>query len=130
MELYERNYGALLGLGEAAWYAHSWGLENIDTRNIYLATKLRDALRTVKGITIQDRGKKLGGIVTFTFDGKDHRKLLLDLRAKKIQTSVSFGGGARRDLGERGIESVMRASVHYYNTEEEIELLKQTLLQY
>lgn len=121
LELYERNYAACLGLGAAAEYAHAWGIKNIEARNVFLATTLRDKLARVKGVTVRDQGIRKGGIVTFTMDGKDHVKVHAQLREESIHTSVSDGRAARLDLALRGIDSVLRASVHYYNTEEEIE---------
>ena len=40
---------------------------------------------------------------------------------KKINVSVSSGSGSRLSFMERGIEAVVRASIHYYNSEEELE---------
>ncbi|NOT76204.1 MAG: aminotransferase class V-fold PLP-dependent enzyme [Cyclobacteriaceae bacterium] len=127
MELYEKNFADVLGLGEAASYANSWGMENVEARNIYLGKTLRDQLAGIKNVKVRDKGLRLGGIVTFTMDGKDHGKVHQELRAQNIHLSISLGAGARLDLGQRGIESVLRASVHYYNTEEEIKILTTVL---
>ena len=42
------------------------------------------------------------------------------LRAMQINVSVSALPSARLDLGERGLQSLLRASVHYFNTENEV----------
>ena len=44
-----------------------------------------------------------------------------ELARRKINVSVSSGSGSRLSFMERGIESVVRASMHYYNSEEELE---------
>ena len=120
MELYERNYAALLGLGEAAAYAVAWGTKNIEVQNIALGKLLRERLSHINGVQLHDRGQQLGSIVTFEVKGKDHEKIMHDLRRKKIHLSMATGVGARLDLGVRGIQSVLRASLHYYNTDDEI----------
>lgn len=48
------------------------------------------------------------------------RKALLK---KKINVSVSAIGSTRLDFVKRGLTHVVRASVHYYNNEEEIDTL-------
>ncbi|MEU3526373.1 hypothetical protein AB0E62_21325 [Streptomyces sp. NPDC038707] len=48
-----------------------------------------------------------------------HRRLAVS----GINTSVSAATSARYDLGARDLPAVVRASVHYYNTEEDIEAL-------
>jgi selenocysteine lyase/cysteine desulfurase len=37
-----------------------------------------------------------------------------------VNVSVSRASSARFDLPERGLPEVVRASVHYYNTDEEL----------
>jgi len=113
LELFEKNYAALLGLGTAAEYAATWGMKNIEERNCFLANKLREALVAVKGVKVRDPGVRRGGIVTFTMAGKDHAAVIQDLRKKKMHVSLSSGVSARLDLGMRGIESVLRASIQY-----------------
>ncbi|MFC7640531.1 hypothetical protein ACFQX6_05535 [Streptosporangium lutulentum] len=44
-----------------------------------------------------------------------------------INTGVSAITSARYDLGARNLPAVVRASVHYYNTDEEIDTLCATL---
>ena len=44
-----------------------------------------------------------------------------ELARRKINVSVSSGSGSRLSFMERGIEAVVRASIHYYNSEEELE---------
>ena len=44
-------------------------------------------------------------------------------RADGINVSVSRRPSTRLDFEERGLEEVVRASVHYYNTEKELQML-------
>jgi selenocysteine lyase/cysteine desulfurase len=40
---------------------------------------------------------------------------------QKMNVSISSAASTRLDMDQRGLSRVIRASVHYYNTEEEIE---------
>jgi selenocysteine lyase/cysteine desulfurase len=71
-------------------------------------------------LTLHDRGVERCGIVTFTIDGVDEFELAASLRAQHINISVSTIDFARYDFEARGLTAVARASVHYYNTEEEL----------
>ncbi len=120
-ETWERNYSNMIGLKTAIEYANSWGMENIWQRIVALSTSLRAKLSSIPKVTVRDLGKQKCGIVTFTIEGKEAGAISQELRQKKINTSVSLAEYARLDLEERGLNSLVRASVHFYNTEEEID---------
>jgi selenocysteine lyase/cysteine desulfurase len=81
---------------------------------------LRDALGDLPGVEVRDRGSVLGAIVTFTVDGSNPPSVRDALQRSGINVWVSEAGSARLDFDRRGLASVVRASVHYYNTEEEL----------
>ena len=54
------------GLGVAVQYANQLGMEWIWGRVRQLAAELRSKLNRVPGVTVQDRGRVLCGIVSFT----------------------------------------------------------------
>ena len=110
-----------LGMGAAVDHALGWGLDAIEERILGLSTLLRKRLNELPGLQVRDQGTRPSGINTFTIEGKDLNALLLKLRAEGINTSVTNFDWAWLDLQARGIESIMRASLHYYNTEEEVE---------
>ncbi|MFF7094407.1 aminotransferase class V-fold PLP-dependent enzyme [Streptomyces rubradiris] len=122
-EAWETNHAAKIGLGVAVDYALGWGLEAIEERVTALAARLRHRLARIPGVGVQDRGRRLCGIVTFTVDGVPAAEVRQQLGAAGINTSVSAIASARYDLGARGLPAVVRASVHYYNTDEDIERL-------
>jgi cysteine desulfurase/selenocysteine lyase len=49
------------------------------------------------------------------------------LAAKRINVSVSRVGSSRLDFEKRGLQEVVRASVHYYNLEKEVQALLDAL---
>jgi selenocysteine lyase/cysteine desulfurase len=90
-ENWETYYAGKIGLGVAVDYALSWGLDQIWKRVSGLASKLRAKLADIPKINVLDLGILKCGIVSFTIDGHRPEDILI------------------------------RASVHYYNTEEEID---------
>jgi cysteine desulfurase / selenocysteine lyase len=119
-ENWECYYAGKLGLAEAARYAAGIGMRNIEARNRQLAKILREELARIPGVTLTDRGVDKSAIVTFVKDGTTPEQLHQKLRAQHINTSVSPATYARLDLPARGLTSLVRASIHYYNTEDEI----------
>lgn len=115
-ENWERSVATVLGLGAAVDYALSWGLPAIEGRVRELAERLRHDLSGLAGVSVHDQGTRRCGIVTFAVDGVASADVRGHLTAAGINTTVSGPASARYDLPARGITSLVRASVHYYNT--------------
>jgi selenocysteine lyase/cysteine desulfurase len=122
-ELWERSAALVLGMGRAATYALQIGLDEIWERVSMLAGMLREALIEVSGVTVRDVGSVQGAIVTFTADGRESNDVKAVLRDQAINVSVVTPGSAPFDMEERQLPDLVRASVHYFNTEREIERL-------
>jgi cysteine desulfurase / selenocysteine lyase len=120
-ENWETNYAGKIGLGVAIDYALAWGLENIWTRVSSLAHALRTRLSHIPRVQIHDLGLQKCGIVTFTIAGLDPQEIRRKLAGQKINVHASLADSTRLDMEQRGLAGVVRASVHYYNSEEEIE---------
>jgi selenocysteine lyase/cysteine desulfurase len=54
-------------------------------------------------------------------DGYSPQEIHQKLAAQNINVSISTPASTRLDMDQRGLAGVVRASVHYYNSEEEIE---------
>jgi selenocysteine lyase/cysteine desulfurase len=119
-ESWEHSVANRLGLGAAVDYALALGADAIATRVRELAESLRTQLASVPGLTLHDPGVDRCGIVTFTIDGVDVYELAARLRTEAINISVSTIDYARYDFEARGLAAVARASVHYYNTDDEL----------
>ena len=122
-ENWETYVAGKVGLGVAADYALEIGLDPIWERVHALAARLRAGLADVPGVTVADRGEVLGAIVTFTVEGKTADGVRRALAADRINVSVTEASAARLDLDPRGIDELVRSSVHYYNTDEEVDRL-------
>lgn len=120
-ESWEINVAAKIGFGVAVEYALGWGLEAIWARLVPLAERFRKRLRRVPGLTLHDAGQERSAIVTFSMAGIEAETLHRQLRAWGINTSVSNPSSTLLDAQARGLPPLVRASLHYYNTDEEIE---------
>jgi cysteine desulfurase/selenocysteine lyase len=121
-EVWERDFAAVFGLGAAIDYALGWGLPAIETRVASLAATLRTRL-TEAGARVHDAGARKCGIVTFSVDGTPAEQVKARLAEANITASISSRTSAQFDFTARDLPDMVRASVHYYNTEDEIDLL-------
>jgi selenocysteine lyase/cysteine desulfurase len=120
-ENWETNYAGKIGLGVAIDYALSWGLAPIRQRVTALASTLRARLAALPGVAVHDPGVERCGIVSFTVAGREPAGIQNALAQQRINVTVSGLPSTRLDMEARGLSSVVRASVHYYNSEEEVE---------
>ncbi len=119
-ELFESPVAARIGLGVAIRYALDLGLDAIADRATALGATLRGRLAEI-GAEVHDQGVDRCGIVVFSVPGLDATETVAALRRQRIHTSVAMATTAQPDLGARGIDTAIRASVHYYNTDDEID---------
>lgn len=119
-ENWETNYAGKIGLGVAIDYALAWGMDAIQARVGALARMLREQLAQIPGVVVRDLGVHKCGIVTFDVVGSSAEELRRHLGAQQINVSVTGPSSTRLDMEARGLGDVVRASVHYYNSEEEI----------
>ncbi|ELR72441.1 Cysteine desulfurase [Fulvivirga imtechensis AK7] len=119
-ETWESNIAAKLGLAEAVKQANTLGVDLIWERVTFLANDLREKLMSLHGVEIRDLGKIKSGIVTFTTFTPAHA-VKEALKKRGFNTTVAVMGSTLLDMSDRNLAEVVRASVHYYNTEEEID---------
>ncbi|TYP95474.1 Selenocysteine lyase/Cysteine desulfurase [Fodinibius salinus] len=126
-ENWESNYAAISGLNQAVAYANNLGINNIWDRIVMLADQLRVKLSNIDFVTVRDIGSVKGGIVTFTIDGMSAQEVQKNLSEHHINVSISGKSSTLLDMNYRNLDEVVRASVHYYNTEKEINKLVNVL---
>lgn len=124
-ETWEVSYAGKIGLGVAIDYALEWGLDAIQARVVSLAETLRERLRALPGVTVRDVGQNRCGIVTFTLESMEPQPLQAWLAEHNIHVWVSRY--TPLDSARHGLSQVVRASVHYYNTDAEIDRFCETL---
>jgi selenocysteine lyase/cysteine desulfurase len=119
-ESWERSGALVLGLGAAVDYALSWGLPAIEARVGALAAHLRAGLRKLDGVTVHDQGARQCGLVTFSVAGHSTAEIKAHLAEAGINVSTLSREAAQYDFTGRNLPELVRASVHYYNTDDEI----------
>lgn len=119
-ENFETSYASKVGLTTAIDYALQWGIDNIWRRIKLLSYQLRTQLSPLPGVIVHDRGITQCGIVTFTIEGLDPEEIRQKLALQNINVSVTGRSSTLLDMTARGLTTMVRASVHYYNTEEEL----------
>jgi selenocysteine lyase/cysteine desulfurase len=104
----------------AVRYARSLGLPAIEARVSGLAATLREALADAPEVDTCDLGRRQCGIVSFRRHGETPAATCQRLAGLGINVSVSGRTSAQIDFTARGINALVRASVHYFNTETEV----------
>src|SRR5579863_7426507 len=120
-ETWESNVAGKIGLSTAIDYALQWDMQSTWRRIKNLAYQLRTHLSPLSGVIVRDRGVTQCGIVTFTVEDKTPEEIQQALKKQHINVSVSVKSSTLLDMETRGLENLVRASVHYYNSEEEVE---------
>ena len=108
-----RNYVGFVGLEASINYMLQFGLNNIRSKIMKLSNQMREELSKISGITLfgpEDQSKRTG-IVSFSIDGQEPQKIVELLEKKKIVIAV-------REIVDK---KILRASPHFFNSEEEIQ---------
>lgn len=120
-EFWEASVAGRVGLGTAVAYANSMNIETTWAYIQQLAQTFRQKLGSIPAVTLHDKGQVKGGIVTFTADRMTANDMKQALAAQKINVSTSTIFSTRLDMADRQLPELVRASLHYYNSEAEIE---------
>ena len=122
-EPFETFFAGKVGLAVALRYASDIGMSCIEARNLMLAERLRSSLTSLPGVSVHDLGRVKSAIVTFDVEDCDANRVKTVLGTNGINVSTSTLNSARLDFPERGLTELVRASVHYYNTDYELDRL-------
>ena len=120
-EDWEFSYATVLGAAAAIRYALAIGIDAIAERTPALGGGLRDRLAEIDGVRILDRGRERCAIVTFTLSGWTAKAVQHELGVRAINSSVSLREYALFDFTDKAVDSCVRLSPHYYNTEQEVD---------
>ncbi|HEY5672905.1 MAG TPA: aminotransferase class V-fold PLP-dependent enzyme [Malonomonas sp.] len=120
-ESWERSCAGQVGLGVAIDYALGWGMENIEARIKALANHLRAKLTIKPGIQVTDQGVDKCGIVTFSAAQLSATELQKKLAEQRINISTVPFTANPLLFEQRQLPELARVSLHYYNTEVELE---------
>ena len=118
------NGAGAWALAAAIRYLQEVGYEQIQKQELLLTTQLMDGLKKVPHVQIQGSPdpKEHCGIVSFTIDGVHPHDVSSILDADGV--AVRAGHHCAQPLMQQiGVMSTTRASMYFYNTEEDIEKL-------
>ncbi|MEV8098145.1 aminotransferase class V-fold PLP-dependent enzyme [Kitasatospora sp. NPDC085879] len=122
-EEWEFPYATVLGCAAAVRYALRVGPDAVARRTPALAGRLRDRLDAIAGVRTLDRGPAPAALVTFAIEGWEARPFKAALDARGVNSALSFREFAQFDFRDKEVEWCLRLSPHYYNTEEEVDLV-------
>jgi cysteine desulfurase/selenocysteine lyase len=107
-----RNWCGVAGLEASLVYLLRLGLDSIRKKNIKLANLLRQELSKITGISLYgpEESEKRTSIVSFSLLGQDPKLVVEKLAKQNIILAV-------REIFDK---KVIRASMHFFNTESEI----------
>lgn len=120
-ENWEGYVAGKIALGAAVRYLLDLGPTDVFDRIAELATQLRGKLSAIPGITVHDLGARKAGIVTFSHTTTDIKRIKVALARHEMNVNMAVPKWARLDAEARNLPVMIRASVHAYNTEEEVD---------
>lgn len=116
------NYTGAIGLSAALDYIQDIGRENIASREKELLSYATERLSAIKGLRIYGTSKNK--ISTLSFLLRDIHQYDTGMILDKMGVAVRTGTHCAQPLMNRfGIEGTVRASICFYNTTEEIDIL-------
>jgi cysteine desulfurase / selenocysteine lyase len=116
------NYPAAIGLASALNYVLEIGRENIASREKDLLSYASETLSGIKGLFVYGKSEKKISTISFLINGVHQYDtgMTLDKMGIAVRTGTHC---AQPVMLHYGIEGTVRASLCFYNTKEEIDLL-------
>lgn len=119
-EFWESNIANRLALGEAVRHAMEHGLSQIEHGILQLSVLLRTHLSSIPGVRIHHEESTKCGIVTFQVEDVEPKVLQASMWEKGFELSVVPATSTPMDSSKTHAPDLVRASLTYINTEEEI----------
>jgi selenocysteine lyase/cysteine desulfurase len=127
-ETFEAAHALRLGLGCALEETLALGVDAIASHVIALASLLRERLvNELPNLRILDPPCSASAIVTCVREGEDPRATQETLAGANCHVVVVPAAHGFWDLGTRGLPAVVRASVHVYNGEDDVDAMIEAL---
>lgn len=125
-----QNIAGVIGLGVAVDYLKRIGLETIENHSKKLTALLFQEISDIDNTIVYGSPENIYGIVAFNIDGvnaHDVAKILDELKNICVRSGHHCAIPAIRHIGAYELGGTVRASVHYYNTTEEVQIFGETL---
>jgi cysteine desulfurase/selenocysteine lyase len=124
------NIAGFIGLGASVDYINRIGLDKIEKHTINLTQELYSSLSTIENVTCYGDPQNIYGIVSFNINNMhphDVAKILDEIGRICVRSGHHCAIPAIKHIGAYEQGGTVRASVHYYNTSEEIQKLTTTV---
>lgn len=130
-ETSEVSLALLAGLANALEEHNRLGAIPIHQRIEKLSSELRQRLKAIPGLTLRDLGaaNQQSGLIAFTLEGWDSVALKQTLAGRRINIGANGVAYTPLDMQARGLTNIARVAVSYLNTQEEIDVLLENLME-
>jgi cysteine desulfurase/selenocysteine lyase len=125
-----QNIAGVIGLGAAVKYLEKIGLDRIERHSRRLTDMMYEGVSSLDNTVVYGSPENIYGIAAFNIDGvnaHDVAKILDELKNICVRSGHHCAIPAIRHLGAYELGGSVRASVHYYNTDEEVQTFIESL---
>ena len=125
-----QNIAGVIGLGKAIDYLERIGMDKIERHSRKLTSQMFSEIEAIENSVVYGRPENIYGIVAFNINGvntHDVAKILDEQRRICVRSGYHCAIPAIRHIGAYELGGTVRASLHYYNTKEEVQILAATL---
>lgn len=125
-----QNIAGVIGLGAAVSYIEEIGIQKIEKYSRKLTDYMYDKLSSIDNIIFYGNPDNIHGILAFNVEGMnshDVAKIMDELKNICVRSGYHCAIPAIKHIGADSLNGTIRASVHCYNTKEEIDIFAETV---
>jgi len=125
-----QNISGVIGLGTSMDYLKRIGMDNVEKHGLELTQMLYQEIQNIEKAKVYGSPENIYGIVSFNIDGinpHDLAKILDEVKSICVRSGHHCALPSIKHIGAYELGGTVRASLHYYNTKEEIQILGETL---
>jgi cysteine desulfurase/selenocysteine lyase len=125
-----QNIAGYIGLGSATNYVGRIGMSKIERHSKKMTKIMYQEIHDIENAHVYGSPENIYGIVSFNIDNinpHDLAKILDEIKFICVRSGFHCAMPSLRHMGAYQLGGTVRASIHYYNTREEIEILCETL---
>lgn len=125
-----QNIAGVIGLGAAIDYVKRIGIEDIENYSVKLTKYMYERINEIENSICYGDPDNIHGIVAFNIEGMnshDVAKILDEIKNICVRSGYHCAIPAIKHMGADVLGGTVRASVHYYNNKEEIDIFAETV---
>ena len=123
------NTAGIIGLGAAAKLLDGIGIDSILQHNRSLIAQMADGLRSISGVRLHGPSGRehQAGIISWSIEGLGVHDVAHVLDERAAIAVASGAQGSTLAMHQLGVREVVRTSVHYFNSEQDVDALIQNV---